>query len=454
MNSIKFQRFDNLLKFLPKSKLKAGNGQERGKYPFFKSGNDQTKFIDTAIFEGESLIIGDGGSANVNFYGKKFSASDHCYVIQKGSQDIEVKYVYYYLKSNLQILEAGFKGAGLKNISKKYISEIKIPLFPLPEQQKIAGILSQIEELINKREESIKLLDELTKSTFLEMFGDPIINPKNWESVTLGSISSDFKYGTNEKSDSYTIGSIPILRIPNIGDAKLDYNDMKYAILSEQEYKKLKLKTNDLLFIRSNGNPDYIGKCLSFNEDFDCAYASYLIRVRLTTNEILSKFIELIISTNNYRKYIKKEARTSAGNYNINTPKLKQFLIIKPPLILQKQFLDILSRLEQIKTIYQNSLTELNNLFGSIAQKSFKGELDVSKIELMKKEQEETIMEIKLSENKLIEEIKKSDFQASKYVNKHQNYDAIKNMIFKLIEEGKISQKFDDKSKEIILETK
>ena len=104
MSKIHFERFDNLLKFLPKSKIKAGDGLDRGKYPFFKSGNDQSKFIDTAIFEGESLIIGDGGSANINFYDKKFSASDHCYVIQKDNQSIDVKYVYYYLKSNLLYL--------------------------------------------------------------------------------------------------------------------------------------------------------------------------------------------------------------------------------------------------------------------------------------------------------------------------------------------------------------
>ena len=186
MPKIHFERFDNLLKFLPKSKIKAGDGQDSGKYPFFKSGNDQSKFIDTAIFEGESLIIGDGGNANINFYDKKFSASDHCYVIQKDSQDIDLKYVYYYLKSNLQILEAGFKGAGLKNISKKYISEIKIPLLALQDQQKIVQLLTQIEELIKKREKSIKLLDELIKSTFLDIFGDPGINRNNFPIKKFG----------------------------------------------------------------------------------------------------------------------------------------------------------------------------------------------------------------------------------------------------------------------------
>ncbi len=84
---------------------------------------------------------------------KKFATSTDCFVVNKDSENIDMKYVYYYLKSNIKILEDGFKGAGLKHISKKYISQIKILLLPLEEQQRIAEHLSQIEELINKREE-------------------------------------------------------------------------------------------------------------------------------------------------------------------------------------------------------------------------------------------------------------------------------------------------------------
>ena len=149
MSKLKHQNFDKLLKYLPKSKIKAGDGKKSGKYRFFKSGADQSKFIDAANYQGESLIIGDGGTANINHYEGSFSTSDHCYVIQKNIDDIDTKYVYYFLKSNLHILEAGFKGAGLKNISKKYISNIQIPLLPLVEQQKIALFLTQIEYIAN-----------------------------------------------------------------------------------------------------------------------------------------------------------------------------------------------------------------------------------------------------------------------------------------------------------------
>ena len=248
----------------------------------------------------------------------------------------------------------------------------------LEDQQKIAQQLSQIEVLINKREESIKLLDELTKSTFLDMFGDPGINRKKFPIKKFGE------------------------HIDYIGD------------------------------IGSNGSNANISANLEMLDTED--YAIMIRTVNLNANDFKNNI-----------KYVSKSITKGA---------VKELPLLYPPLELQNKFAEIVTQIENIKTIYQNSLTELNNLFGSIAQKAFKGELDVSKIELIQKEQEEITMAIKLDENRLLQEIKKGDFEVSKYVNEHQNYDAIKDMIFKLIEDGKISQKFDNDSKKIILEVK
>ena len=455
MPKIHFERFDNLLKFLPKSKIKARDGKNSGKYPFFKSGNDQSKFIDTAIFEGESLIIGDGGSANINFYDKKFSASDHCYVIQKDSQDIDVKYVYYYLKSNLQILEAGFKGAGLKNISKKYISEIKIPLLPIQDQQKIAVLLSQIEELINKREDSIKLLEELIKSTFLDIFGDPGINRKKFPIKKFGEHIDYIVYIGSNGSNANISANLEMLDTEDyaimIRTVNLNANDFKNNIkyVSKKTYdyfKKSKINGGEII-MNKIGSAGKIWIMPYLNRPVSLGLNQLMIRLK----ELNTNYLYYLLSTN-YGQMIINSKVNGAVTKSITKGAVKELPLLYPPIELQNKFAEIVTQIENIKTIYQNSLTELNNLFGSIAQKAFKGELDVSKIELIQKEQEEITMAIKLDENKLIEEIKKGDFEASKYVNEHQNYDAIKDMIFKLIEDGKISQKFDDNSKKIILE--
>jgi type I restriction enzyme S subunit len=154
----------------------------------------------------------------------------------------------------------------------------------------------------------------------------------------------------------------------------------------------------------------------------------------------------------NFAKLQVQKYNKGGAKAGLNFTDIKKINVLIPSKPLQDKFAEIVTQIEQIKTIYEDSLNELNNLFGSIAQKAFKGELDVNKIELIQKEQEEITMVIKLDENRLVEEIKKGDFETSKYVNEHQNYDAIKDMIFKLIEDKKISQKFDNNSKKIILE--
>ncbi|MFA7085577.1 MAG: restriction endonuclease subunit S [Aliarcobacter sp.] len=448
MPNIHFERFDKLLKFLPKSKIKAGDGQESGKYPFFKSGNDQSKFIDTAIFQGESLIIGDGGSANINFYDKKFSASDHCYVIQKNTQDIDIKYVYYYLKSNLQILETGFKGAGLKNISKKYISEIKIPLLPLQDQQKIAQLLTQIEELINKREESIKLLDELIKSTFLDMFGDPVLNPRKFKKEKIKKFGKIVTGNTPPRAEDkyYDNNFIEWVKTDNLFDDQLFATEAKEYLSEEGLRVGRKVKAGSLLVtciagsVKSIGTSCLVDRAVSFNQQIN-AIEPY--------EGIDSYFLYQLFKVS--KLYVQNQAGKGMKKI-ITKSTFEDILFPMPDKDSQKRFGEIFQNVYNLRIIYQNSLTELNNLFGSIAQKAFKGELNVSKIELIQKEQEEITMSIKLDGYRLLEEIKKGDFEASKYVNEHQNYDAIKDMIFKLIEDGKISQKFDDNSKKIILE--
>lgn len=430
MSKIHFERFDRLLKFLPKSKIKAGDGLDSGKYPFFTSSATLSKFIDTFNYEDESLIFGSGGNASIHYCNQKFATSTDCFVVNQDSEDIDVKYVYYYLKSNIKILEDGFKGAGLKHISKKYISEIKIPLLPLQDQQKIAKLLSQIEKLIKKREESIKLLDELTKSTFLDMFESILTNKKP---ENLLSFEQMAVIDTNMTTDFEKYANFPHIGIASIEkdtgkilDFKLVKDDNlisgKY-IFDERHilYSKIRPNLNKVALPNFKGLLSADGYPILPKDNMNRIFLAHLLRTNFFLNYILGHC-------------------DRANIPKVNQKQLSGFSCNIPDKVLQDKFAEIVTQVEQTKTFYQNSLTELNNLFGSIAQKAFRGELDVSKIELIQKEQEEITMVIKLDENKLLEEIKKGDFETSKYVNEHQNYDAIKDMIFKLIEDGKISQ--------------
>ena len=140
----------DICKFLPKSKRNAKYGNKEGLYPFFKSSIKVDSYIDEPDYEEESLIIGDGGEPNIN-YGVKFSTSDHCYILQnKNKLLLNLKYAYYYLYHNLDMMKQLYTGVAIKNISKTNIEGIKIPIPSLERQQEIVKYLDFIFEKANK----------------------------------------------------------------------------------------------------------------------------------------------------------------------------------------------------------------------------------------------------------------------------------------------------------------
>ena len=141
---IECKELGEVCNFLPKSKRPASYGNNEGKYPFFKSSIKINSYVDEPDYKEESLIIGDGGEANIN-YGINFSTSDHCYILQnKNKLLFNIKYIYYYLFHNLAIMNLLYTGAAMKNISKTNIAKLKIPIPSLEKQNKIVEVLDNL----------------------------------------------------------------------------------------------------------------------------------------------------------------------------------------------------------------------------------------------------------------------------------------------------------------------
>jgi len=146
----------DICKFLPKSKRNAKYGNKEGDHPFFKSSIKVNSYVNVPDFYEESLIIGDGGEPNIN-YGTKFSTSDHCYVLQnKNKLLLNLKYIYYYLFYNLEIMKNLYIGVAIKNISKSNIEGIKIPFPSIECQKEIIKYCENNDKLIKKLEKEIE----------------------------------------------------------------------------------------------------------------------------------------------------------------------------------------------------------------------------------------------------------------------------------------------------------
>ncbi|GMV27628.1 MAG: hypothetical protein AMXMBFR58_36590 [Phycisphaerae bacterium] len=281
------------------------------------------------------------------------------------------------IRKRVRNLAAGTAG-NMPKINGEKLRALEVPLPPLPEQRRIADILDKADAVRRKRAEAIGLVDDLTKAVFLEMFGDPVTNPTGWPVVTLGSQLEELRYGTSEKcSESRRPGEIGVLRIPNVVGELISLDDLKFAALDEAEVDRLKLVNDDLLFVRSNGNPEYIARCAVVDEPaVGYAFASYLIRARFKRDSTLrAPFARDVVSFPTYRRHLVQQARTTAGNYNINTQGLSSLRLIVPPLTLQDEYVASHKALAGLHRKEVAGQGEAESLFDSLVHRAFRGEL-------------------------------------------------------------------------------
>lgn len=299
--------------------------------------------------------------------------------IGRGLSAIRVKknvsrdYIYYWLKLNQHIISAKETGSTFKAITQRVLNEIFVPYPSYNDQVHIAYILSETENLIAQRKESIRLLDEFLKSTFLEMFGDPIKNEKGWKVYPFSELVANdcpLTYGIVQPGNEFSNG-IPIIRPVDLTKTIITKKGLKCIDpkISEQ-FKRTVLKGGELLMcvrgttgVVSIASSELAGCNVTrgitpiwFSENFNSFFAYGLLQTQAVSNRI-------------------HELTYGATLKQINLGDLRKLNLIKPPLELQTQFAQVVEKAEAMKAHYQQSLRELENLYGSLSQRAFKGEL-------------------------------------------------------------------------------
>ena len=291
--------------------------------------------------------------------------------VLKPKAGLDAKFLYHYLRQ-IKLPDGGY------DRHFKYLKRETVPLPPLEEQRRIAAILDQAETLRTQRRTALALQGSLTQSFFLDMFGDALASD---ERTPMGKLVSEFRYGTSEKSGN---AGFPTLRIPNVASGSLDLSELKTVSVEAAEFERLRLLCGDLLFVRTNGNPDYVGRCAVFkptdveNSGFDSSefiYASYLIRARLKGSDISPIVLQHYLSEGEGRRALRARCKTSAGQYNINTEGLGAIPIPRFPLPLQQTFATRIAAIEALKATHRRALAALDALFASLQQRAFTGAL-------------------------------------------------------------------------------
>jgi type I restriction enzyme S subunit len=367
-------KFEDAFEYLPKSGIKAGEGKEEGKYKFFTSSSEQTKYVDEAVYAGEHLIFGTGGAPSIHHCKGQFSTSTDCWVVQCSKKDLEPKFVYYFFKENPSILARGFRGAGLKHLSRHHLNAVIIPKPPLDVQKKIVALLEKAEKLIQFREEADNLTEEYLKAIFYEMFGDPVINVKKWAVSRISEISEKTQigpFGTQLHVEDYISNGIPLINPMHIVDKKIQA-DQNFTISKEkyQELANYHLKTSDIIM----GRRGEMARCALVTTKEDgwlCGTGSLFIRPKNTINPI---FLLHYLTHESTKKVLENNSRGVTMN-NLNLAIVNDLKLIIPPISLQHKFAKMVQQIEKMKDEQSESKHNVNTLFNSLMASAFRGEI-------------------------------------------------------------------------------
>lgn len=363
--------FSDIFEFKGKTSRRAGDGYQEGKYPFFTSSETQTKFLNEYDHQLPCIIMGTGGTANIHYCEGLFATSADCFVasVKKYRADV-AKFYYYFLKSNIHILEAGFRGAGLKHMSKGFVDALVLPYF-LPEYQKQSVvILDKADAIRHKRQESIRLTEEFLRSVFLDMFGDPAINPKGWDKVPIKKLGTVATGNTppREKPEYYGNG-IEWIKSDNINTPNHFLTEAKERLTSEGQKVGRTVAKNSILVTCIAGSQDCIGnaaitdRTVAFNQQINAVSSFEGV-------DPYFLYVQILVA----KKLIQQQSTESMKGM-VSKGKFENILFLKPPFTLQEKFGKVFNKVHDAFLKNNEALSESNNLYGSLTQKAFRGEL-------------------------------------------------------------------------------
>ena len=356
-----------------------------GDIPWIKTGdlgekylNSASEFITESGLKNSSAKYFPKGSIAIAMYGAtigktsilNFSTTTNqaCAVEIPNKNIISTEYLYYFIKSQENIFIQKGQGGAQPNISQALIKEHKIPLPPLPEQTRIAAILDQADKIRQKRRRDAALADEFLRSVFLEMFGDPVSNPKGWEVEELGNLSSKIGSGSTPKGgdSAYIDNGISLIRSLNVHDDDFIYRNL--AHIDEIQAEKLKnviVEKNDVLLNITGAS---VARCCIVPDDVLPARVNQHVAIIRLKEKMLPEFLLSLLISEPMKNLLLKDSGAGATREALTKQQIQQLAIITPPLDKQQHFLKIYQRINKIK---DNQAVEDKDLFQSLSQQFF-----------------------------------------------------------------------------------
>jgi type I restriction enzyme S subunit len=325
-----------------------------------------------AASSGSIEVVGKAAQAKGNFNG---SFGAFCKVLRPNAKVYHDYFAHFFKTLDYRRrVSALAAGANINNLRNEHLDNLQIPLPPLAEQKRIAEVLDKAEELRSKRRAALAQLDSLTQSIFLEMFGDPVRNPKKWPRLKLVDVCSspeDIKcgpFGTQLSCSEFREEGVPLWGIKNVNKhfelPTHEFLDARTA----QRLIQYSIQSGDIVMTRKGT----VGNCSVYPLDFPLGIMhSDLLRLRVDRETCDPIFLSHQL---HYSRDVAGQLALISGGAvmpGINVTKLKSLEVLVPGIVLQREFAHRVAAVEKIKATQRASLAELDTLFASLQHSAF-----------------------------------------------------------------------------------
>lgn len=293
-------------------------------------------------------------------------------ILRADDKKIDRRYLYHWFNSDRTQIQARNCGRQTTNISNMDLDRalsLKIPLPPLSEQKRIADILDKADELRQKRQQSIEKLDELLQATFIDMFGDPVTNPKGWDVEKLDNLMTIVRGGSPRPIEKFLGGDYPWIKIGDATKGDDLYISKTKESITEAGLKKTRLLPEGSLIFANCGVSLGFARILKIQ---GCIHDGWLAFQNIDEERVNKIF--LLKALNSVTQFFRDTA-PDGTQPNLNTAIMKEFKLIIPPMIEQLKFEQIVYSINEQKEKLINQLFNQEYLFQSLQQRAFNGEL-------------------------------------------------------------------------------
>ena len=371
------------------SKSDAVSNMQEGYLPVLRANNIQEQGLiledfvyvpESKISKKQRILAGDviiaASSGSISLVGKAASAKEDinagfgafCKILRPNTELVDPRYFanYFQTQQYRQIISNLAAGANINNLKNEHLDDLEILLPPLAEQRRIASILDQADELRQKRQQAIEKLDQLLQATFIDMFGDPVSNPKVWEKVEVGKVTTCIVPG-RDKPKSFT-GSIPWITTD-------DLNSLGYT---SQSKKRMGLTQTEIDDVRAKVIPfqSVVMSCVGNLGITSIANNEFVMNQQLHSYQCLEQITpEFLMFCLPFEKNYMFSRATSTTLPYMNKSVCNSIPVILPPIDLQEKWSKILLNIEEHKQSLYKQLDMQNQLFSALQNQAFNGTL-------------------------------------------------------------------------------